>query len=360
MDNKSNLVSNSDNKVLNIIDEETKKMMRSLAYGGKIDNDEKLNKDDMFDIADLYFQKNVHINLAHLVHSYNEFIDSYVRRFLKESNHVFYEHYTSSAFIQHKLTFDNIQVIPPRYPNGVDPLFPSGARKNSQSYMLSIVADVKQVKITTNFNNNVSVETVGIVENARHIMTLPTMVGSKYCNKNLYRVDDGCKYDPPGPFIIKGAEKVVICPDRPIYNHPLVYRMNSSNQSFYMVQITSKAPLLSGITQVLGIKIKKDNDMILKMPIFQEMNVMIMFRALGIESDYDIINLCCSDKNNINMIDILKISLDNCLDGNGAMIKTQDDAVEYLISKKKYIKKYDDEKSLVKNEHPIIYFSLIR
>ena len=48
----------------------------------------------------------------------------------------------------------------------------------------------------------------------------------------------------------------------------------------------------------------------------QEINIMIVFRALGIESDHDIIGLCAYDLSDYYMVEMINTSLDNCYNDN--------------------------------------------
>jgi DNA-directed RNA polymerase beta subunit len=317
-----------------------------------------LNTDDIFRILDLYFYKEFY-TYRHLHNSFDKFIDDAIPRFFTEVQHVFSEVITEERDIRHKFVFANIRPEPPKLTNGIDPMFPADARHLAMPYSMTIYADVTQVKEVIDINstsaNNKNVTQVGRTELNRPIMIVPAMVRSKYCNLNIYKEEtrDECKYDPGGYFIVNGSEKVVICQDRMLHNEPMVFVKKSSNIAFHVVQVNSKAPDSNGMMQAMSIKMKKDNVMIAKIPILYEVNVMIIFRALGIESDKDIIEYCAYNKADHHMVELLRASLDSCVNDdtdNETKIQTQADAIDYLIGKMRVAKKYTESDQKTKLE----------
>ena len=83
--------------------------------------------------------------------------------------------------------------------------------------------------------------------------------------------------------------------------------------------------------------------------ILNEINVCAVFRALGLESDRDIIDLISYDEYDSDMVNLIRVSLDSCKSDRGAKISTQEDAFEYLIPKLKILKKYTESDKDVKN-----------
>lgn len=323
-----------------------------------IGDNNNLTTDDIFRLLDLYFYKEFYA-YRHLHESFDKFIDDTIPRFFTELQHIFSEIITEERCIRHKFKFENVTAEPPKLSNNIDPMFPADARHLALPYSMTIYADVTQIKEVTDINvtgkNNVITTIVGTTEKKRPVMIVPTMIRSKYCNLNIYKEEtrDECKYDPGGYFVINGSEKVVICQDRMIHNHPLVFIKKNSNVSYHVVQVNSKSPNLNGMMQALSIKMKKDNVMIAKIPILHEVNVMIIFRALGIESDRDIIEYCAYDKTDYHMVELLRASLDNCINDNDERelkIQTQEEAIDYLITKMKIVKKYIESNIKTKME----------
>ena len=322
-----------------------------------------LTTDDIFRLLDLYFSREFY-TYRHLHESYDKFIDDTIPRFFTDVQHVFAEFMTDDKYIRHKFVFENVRPESPKLSNGIDPMFPADARHLATPYSMTIYADVTQVKevidINTSGKLNTTTIVVGNTEHNRPIMIVPTMVRSKYCNLNVYKEEtrDECRFDPGGYFIINGSEKVVICQDSMIRNHPMVFVKKNSNVSYNVVQVNSKSPDPMGMMQSVSIKIKKDGVMTVKVPFLHEINVMVLFRALGIESDRDIIEYCAYDKTDHHMIEKLRASLEACVndnDENEIKIQTQDDAIDYLITKMKVIKKYNESSIKTKLEQKRIH-----
>ena len=311
-------------------------------------DENSLTTNDLFRLLDLYFYKEFY-TYRHLHDSYDKFIDDTIPRFFTKTQHTFSEFITENKFIRHKFQFENVRAESPKLSNHIDPMFPSDARHLAKPYNLIIYADVTQIKdvvdINTSGRHNTTSTVVGKTEHNKEIMVVPTMVRSKYCNLNVYKEEtrDECKYDPGGYFIVNGSEKVIICQDSMIKNHPMVFAKKNSSVSNNVVQVNSKSTDPMGMMQAISIKIKKDKIMIVKVSFMHEINVMILFRALGIESDRDIVEMCTYDKTDYEMIEILRASLEACVNDNderGCAIQTHEEAVDYLITKMKITKNY--------------------
>jgi DNA-directed RNA polymerase II subunit RPB2 len=276
--------------------------------------------------------------------------------FFRDDEHIIAELITEDKIVKHKLEFKNIRAELPKLANNIDPMFPADSRHLELTYKIIVYADTTQIKetilINDNSENKVKTIKVGNTERNKPIMIIPTMVKSKYCNLNAYpeEMKDECKYDPGGYFIVNGSEKIVIPQDEMIKNKPLVFIKKNSNIEYYVAQINSKSSI-NRVMQTISIKMKKDNIMTIRMPILQELNVIVLFKALGIVSDFDIINLCCYDINDKFMIEVLRTTIDNCIDTeNNVVIQTQEQALDYLISKMKVIKRYTESNKMTKYE----------
>ena len=119
------------------------------------------------------------------------------------------------------------------------------------------------------------------------------LIRSKYCSLNLKKGYNNaeCEYDPGGYFIVGGSEKVVMSLERMIDNRPLVFIKKDPSSIIYTVQVNSKS-YKTDMMQIVKIRMKKDNLMTVVVPILNEIPIFILMKALGIESDSDIINYC--------------------------------------------------------------------
>uniref|UniRef100_A0A6C0DYG6 DNA-directed RNA polymerase n=1 Tax=viral metagenome TaxID=1070528 RepID=A0A6C0DYG6_9ZZZZ len=332
------------------------KMIAKKTTSSNTSNNITITTDDVFKVADLFFKSN-NYKYRHLYNSYEKFIDDTIPRFLTNSDHVFTEIVTDTACIRHKFEFKNIRIEPPKLSNGVEPMFPTEARHLSLSYNLIVYADVSQIKEVLTFNlpegENSTKTIIGKTEVSKPVMIIPVMVRSKYCNTNQFpeETKNECRYDPGGYFIVKGSEKVVICQDRIVYNTPMVSTKKVSNIVYHIVEVKSKPIDSFGIVQQMLIKIKKDNIMIIKMSFLHEINVIAIFKALGIISDKELINICTYDINDTQLVELVRTSVDNCYnEATGEKIVSYTQALDYLISKIKVIKKYNESNIKIRME----------
>jgi len=320
----------------------------------KENNDENnLTTDDLFRLADLYFYKRNYM-FRHLYDSYNKFLEEDVKNFLERSDHIFNEKITVEGTVyRRKFRFKNIRVIGPKLENGIEPMFPSDARHRSATYSVKIIADVAQFQEKIDIMTGKRTENItGIEEVDVPIATIPLMVRSKYCSLNQYKDIDKneCEYDPGGYFIVNGSEKVIICQDRMVENKPLVFLKKDSGTMSYIVQVNSRSYRSNGGSQVLNVKIRKDGLMTIRVPILNEVNVFVLFRALGVHSDKDIINLIVTNEDDNDLVDIIRITLDACVNELHEKIQTEEDAYGFLINKLKVIRKYTETNKTTKVE----------
>lgn len=309
-----------------------------------------LMTDEIFRLADLYFNKKNYI-FRHLYDSYNKFLEEDVKNFFENGEHVFTETITPTTYYKYRFKFENVMMDEPTLNNGVEPMFPSDARHENLTYSVKLVADVTQYQDIIDIASDQKItKQIENTEKGKHIATIPLMVRSKWCslytNKGVDKNE--CDFDAGGYFIVNGNEKVVICQDRMVENKPLVFIKKDSGSMSYIVQITSKSYKPHGMTQVLSVKMKKDGVMMLRVPILNEVNVCAVFRALGLESDRDIIDYIAYDEHDADMVDLIRLTLDNCKTDKGAKISSQEEAIDYLIPKLRMLKRYTESDNTTK------------
>jgi DNA-directed RNA polymerase II subunit RPB2 len=307
-----------------------------------------LNTDDIFRLADLHFYKKFYM-FRHLPDSYNKFIEEDVKNYLEYEEHPIAENITNETMYKYYLTFRNIRVQGPMLSNNVEPLFPSMARHQNLTYSVKIFADVTQYQDVIDISSDAKkTNIVGTPEKDQLVAIIPLMVRSKWCSLTVHKgVDKNeCEYDPGGYFIVKGGEKVVICQDRIIDNKPTVFMKKDTGA---YVQVHSKSYRPNGNSQLVSIRFGKDNQMIVRVPILNEVNVMILLKALGLRTDKNIIEYTTYDVNDTDMIEVIRHSLDGCKTDKGVKISTQEDAVDYLLTKIKILRKYNEKDRDIKH-----------
>ncbi|KAI9835420.1 MAG: DNA-dependent RNA polymerase II [Sarea resinae] len=149
---------------------------------------------------------------------------------------------------------------------------------------------------------------------------LPVMLKSKYCilrkmsEQELYALNE-CPYDQGGYFIINGSEKVLIAQERSAANIVQVFKKTGSPTPF-VAEIRSAVEKGSRLISSMQIKLFSKGEgnkggfgQTIKstLPyIKSDIPIAIVFRALGVVSDEDILNHICYDRNDTQMLEMLK------------------------------------------------------
>jgi len=316
--------------------------------------------DELYKFIDLYFKKK-NTMYAHLYNSFDKLLDEDIPNYLTMTKCSFFEKMTKDEIIEYGFNFSDIAIRPPFIDIDNEIMLPQKARINSLTYASKLIGTVSQYKKVTNILTGVVTKTiVGNPEHEYHITNLPIMVRSKYCALNLLKNPDPteCRYDPGGYFIIKGNEKVILSLERMIFNKPLVFIKKEGTISTHTVQINSKS-FKNDTMQITNIVIRKDASIMIKVPIFTDVSAFIVMRALGIESDRDIIDYCVYDKNDIDMMNLIRISLEHSKSDKNAKILTQNDAQLYLMQKIKILKKYSSNKDTEQLERKLHLIQLL-
>lgn len=342
------------------------------------ESEELISSSDIRKVSDLYFMQQ-NVLYKHLLGSFNKMIHTIME--LLSSDNISFNEKTSimefdgineNVYIVNKLKFENIIVQPPLNDDN-RPLFPNEARIRNLSYNIVIKADITQLQeITIVSTNEKIINQVGNTEFEFPVMTLPCMVKSAYCNLTLRKdeIDNNnpyysdCKVDPGCYFLIKGNEKIVISQEKLCDNKPFVFAEKKKNPCPYRVQVTSRSDNPEDDIQPIRIYHNiKDDSLMVHIPFLHEVSLFIVLRALGIESDEMIIKHITEDINDTTMVNRLQNGLFS--ESNyykTKRINTQEDAINFLLTKMKVFKREYTEsdiekKALEKRIHLMEMFS---
>ena len=170
---------------------------------------------------------------------------------------------------------------------------------------------------------------------------IPIMVRSDYCS--LYNKSDTervdvreCEFDQGGYFIIGGGEKVIVAQERMATN--FVYVFNKKDQSGFSWQAEVRSSLDGSNRPPIqfAVKIAKKNThmkhdlgglITARIPyVKSDVDIVILFRALGLESDKDIIDFIVFDENDNTFKELLRPSLEKFF----ADDMNKDECLEYI------------------------------
>lgn len=217
-------------------------------------------------------------------------------------------------------------------------MLPNDARLRNMTYSSALTVDAL-VEVRT-WNDDVG----EYVVNSKRISgvslgRIPLMVRSRYCMLSKQGVPaphDECRYDYGGYFIVNGNEKVVISQDRIAENRTFVFANTTKTSSCYShtaeVRSVNHSKFMAPKTTLLKLSKKADQfGYCIRANVHHiraEFPIFILFRALGVESDLDIVRFVVRDPDDPHFARIAE-SLAGCMD-EAADVRTQAQACEFL------------------------------
>jgi DNA-directed RNA polymerase II subunit RPB2 len=105
------------------------------------------------------------------------------------------------------------------------------------------------------------------------------------------------------------------------------------NGIIYTAHINSRKNDWSDNLQIATIKNRKDGVLSLTSSQLVDIPIFILMRALGLESDQEILANICYNLDDVKMINLLRPSMVFSQDDEGNPVKTKEEAINYLINK---------------------------
>jgi DNA-directed RNA polymerase beta subunit len=318
-------------------------------------------------LIELYFgQLNGNILYEHLFASYDKFVSDIIPYSLIQENNIFYENVEKEFIYHHGFKFSNIKIKPSTFDNDNQLKFPCDARRNHLNYFASIIADIQQVvEIIDSINGNITIKNIGELEKETPIANIPIMLKSRYCSTNIKQDIRGeCKFDPGGYFIVNGQEKIILSMEKMVDNKILVFSKKDPSYEdgfIYVAQINSKKNDWSDNLQILTIKTRKNGVFTVSTSSqLVDISFFVLMRALGIESDKDIISYITYNLEDTKMLNLLRNSIVNSVDDNNNNIYTKEEAVEFLLTKLKRNKRISNDETIAKYQKKMYLQKIFR
>ena len=327
-----------------------------------------INKESIFKLIDFYFASDPLYKFQH--DSYDQFINDIVFPTLKESPNIIAENVFQDKIYRHRLEFSEIALKPPVNEIDDELIFPEDARLKHLSYSGKLISNVKQMLDIIEVQTGATTTKLISEDKEVPIARIPIMVRSRYCNTVL-RPDvpnTECYFDPGCYFIVGSSghinERVILTHERICENKSLVLTKRDPGYNrgkMYYIQINSKTPDILGMINVFTIRMNKNDSIICLTRQFAEIPLFVLFRALGIISDNDIIKYCTHDDTDTDMINVLRYSLDDGLyakisdEAKPKEIRTQEDAINFLMARLKNTKKYSETDAVVREQQKKVH-----
>ena len=286
------------------------------------------------EIIKSYFnQKNILIQ--HQINSYNEFVNKILPNIV--SNYFPINISVDNNKINNiSLDIINIDIGNPTTTenNGCSKLLtPDIARLRNYNYTSPIIVDFKSSVTINEYDTTIKLKDK-IINNII-IGYIPILLKSDYCILNNSLDNNECVYDLGGYSIINGNEKVIISQERCVYNVPLVFKNNKSSSKYpYICEIRTVPEGDYTMPKISSIKITNKTDIYsntlkVSLPhLKQEIPVFILFKALGCNSDKEILYYIINNDNSDTDKTFIKI-LYNSIE-EGKYINSEPEAIYYI------------------------------
>ena len=264
----------------------------------------------------LPYKKNYYVTNHHL-DSYNDFILNKIPNTLKENNPqtIFLERNENSTEYKYKYEIDlyyggrkanKIYLGKPVINNNDErkQMFPNEARLKNLTYSSHIFCDIEIVirdMSLTEEERKVDMEENIKTYNKIFLCEMPIMLHSKLCVLYNHTFDTlknmgECPYEQGGYFIVDGMEKIIVGHEKKAENKIYVQSVNDEQISHTInVKSIPQGKFKYPVTPEISIK-RSDNTLQLRLPGLKErIPLFIIFRALGFESDKEIMELIFGD-----------------------------------------------------------------
>ena len=296
------------------------------------EDDDEINDKDSWKVIRAYFKQ--HGLVSQQIGSFNQFVGRNIQEIIDENKTIIIDpdiNYGNKADVQdhtvYELNFNQSHIAAnPQFLEGngtiLKKIFPNDARVRNLDYLSELSLDVTWKEVNKN----------EVLYPNLNIGKIPIMVRSKYCSLNDKTDTERiavkeCEFDQGGYFIIGGGEKVIVAQERMATN--FVYVFNKKEQSGYswQAEIRSNIDGSNRPPVLFSVKISKKNTHLknnlgglitARIPYVKaDIPIIILFRALGLESDKDIMDYIVFDENDNSFKELLRPSLDYSRDYRG-------------------------------------------
>ncbi|KAK7752346.1 DNA-directed RNA polymerase III complex subunit Rpc2 [Diatrype stigma] len=248
------------------------------------------------------------------IDSYNFFVDHEIKEIIK-ANRIVRSDVDSSFWIE----FTDIRVALPDRPDTgqgrvANDITPMECRLRDMAYSAKILVDIAYTR-----------ERQRIIRRNVELARMPVMLRSNKCrlygaNNAQMELMNECPLDPGGYFIINGTEKVILVQEQLSKNRVIVEADEKNN--IISASVTSSTHERKSKTYVL---LKKDRINLQHNVLTEPVPIIIVLKALGGLSDYEIITLVAGSDGRFQ--DDFVINFDEAVK---AGVFTQQQALEYI------------------------------
>ncbi|KAA1110516.1 DNA-dependent RNA polymerase II [Puccinia graminis f. sp. tritici] len=302
-----------------------------------------ITQEDCWQVISAFFsERNL---VSQQISSFDGFVNTTMQELVDETGALVLEQsmqYTDKAGDMTKrfeISFGQIYLSRPTMTESdgtVSPMFPNEARLRNLTYSSPLYVDMsKSNKLATGEFDEETGEPIYIADDVDndeknstqiYIGKVPIMLRSEFCildkleDPGLYELNE-CPFDQGGYFVINGSEKVLIAQERMAANHVYVFAKAAPSPVSFLSEIRSAVEKGSKTVSSMQVKMygghkaeKAGGGATIKttLPyIRNDIPIVVVFRALGIIPDKDILEHICYDRNDTAMFEMLKPCLED-------------------------------------------------
>nr|QIS77008.1 DNA-directed RNA polymerase II subunit [Pterulaceae sp. CALD-2020a] len=316
---------------------------------------EEISQEDCWSIITTFFDEKGLVRQQ--LDSFDEFVQNTMQELVEESGELVLDQYDqhtgqdSDVTRRYEIKFGQIYLSRPTITEAdgtVVPIFPQEARLRNLTYSAPLYIEMsKKVLLGKEDPSGAPGETQWRLESGDDESTepikvwigkVPIMLRSSYCilnelqDKDLYDLNE-CPYDSGGYFIINGSEKVLIAQERMATNHVYVFAKAQPSPINFLAEIRSAVEKGGKTISQFQVKMfhrnqerSSGNVMKATIPYVKvDIPIWVVFRALGVISDRDILEHICYDMQDVQMLELLKPCIDD-----GFVIQDREVALDFI------------------------------
>lgn len=323
--------------------------------------------EEPFAIIESYFQgQHLERLVRHQIESYDHFINTQLPRTIEMFNPVkiHSEHDYIPEHDMHALEvivrFENFKLYPSQIHenNGATKMMlPQEARLRNFTYASTMTVDIRIEYIIRSPDQEPKIIHKFLPK--INIGKMPIMVKSSVCvlhqNRHIHPIHTGeCHMDCGGYFIIKGSEKTVLGQERAAENKIYCFDGKNTTKWSYYAEIKSVPDFKCISPKQIEMMIASKNNgfghgLFITIPrIKQPVELIVLFRALGIMTDKAICEYIVLDVDQPENQDLLRFLQASIIDANKYM--TQEDAMRHITSMAAYTPMHTDKETGAKKK----------
>lgn len=315
---------------------------------------ETITQEDCWTVISAFFQEKGLVSQQ--LDSFDEFVETSIQELVWEDSHLILDQpaqHTSESDFKNKryeIEFGKIYISKPSQTEGdgtTHSVFPQEARLRNLTYSAPLYVDMTKKKFesddTKRKDNELEWKEIEVddkegPQSKVFLGKVPIMLRSKFCmlrglaEHEFYELQE-CPYDMGGYFVINGSEKVLIAQERSAANIVQVFKKAAPSPISHVAEIRSALEKGSRLISSMQIKLYGRDEkgvagrtIKATLPYIKEdIPIVIVFRALGVVPDGDILEHICYDANDWQMLEMLKPCVEE-----GFVIQEREVALDFI------------------------------